>query len=273
MGELSGNQVIQNAATGQGGAVAQGESATTVGERDVSVGGPVNGPVSTGNNQSSQPCYFHLCVLEPANDEPVDQLEPDKQYQVIIWIDTSPNSNQSAIPTQTSISLLLKVQEPDKAQYIIIPNPQTSLLAEQTQNFEYQFDLITDARLPHGRVTLSLQYWPENKRYRKKTAVTQQLELVGIFPDDETFLKARVVNLAEKPREKTALLYISETEGAHHVTIKGFGHYKEYCFQVPDFEVQEGIRLADFINGPNQQLPDLVIGRIEHFFTYTNKKL
>ncbi|RME00385.1 MAG: hypothetical protein D6816_13785, partial [Bacteroidetes bacterium] len=249
MGGLSGADLVQKSFTVQD---------------DYVHGDKVGGDKVLGDKytmQPSLPSYFHLCVIDPENDEQVDQLEPGKQYHIVVWTDTSPNSNQSAIPAQTSLSLLLKVQEPDKAQYIIIPDPQTPLLAEQAQDFEHQFDLITDARLPHGQVTLALQYWPENKRYRKKT-ISQQLHLAGLI-DKDLFNACHINPDMERPQH-TAVIHVKYAEDNERIKLTCWGHCANREITTMPF-TPPGVKLADFIEA--QKDPWEVLGEI---FTFSD---
>ena len=255
MGGLSGAGLVQQSITAQ---------------HDYVQGDKVGGDKVLGDKytvQPSLPRYFHLCVIDPESDEPVDQLEPGKQYQVVLWTDTSPNSNQSAIPAQTSLSLLLKVQDTKLARYITIPDPQISLTANQIPNFKHQFDLNTDAQLPYDQITLELNC--KEAIPRKVAELT--LELDGSFNlVDEAQSEKCLIEFIERP-EKVALLYVeSGTKEDRCITLKGWGHYKGHCFEVPIFEVPDEISLSDFVPG---QKPGPVIGRIEHFFTHANEKL
>ena len=211
--------------------------------------------------QSALPRYFHFCIIDPENDHlQVTHLDPDKQYRVEVWTETNPNANHVTISDQFSISLLLKVQETDVAQHITIPDPQIFIPAGQFLNFEHQFDLITDSKLPHGQIDLSLQFWPENKQYREKTAVSQQIQLAGVV-DPELFRACHIQPNAERPQH-VAIIHVKYAEDNQQIQLTCWGHYGNRDICTMPFPPPK-IRLADFIEARTD--PQAVLGEMVAF--------
>ena len=257
MGELSGAQVLQATVSGKGGAVAQGEKATAVGERAVYVGGNVYGPISTGGTSQQPPAgHFDLCILNPENNnEPVTQLEPGRQYKVVVW-----SEGDIPVSAQSNLSLLLQIRETAAAQYITIENPELDLSVARDQDSDLEFNLITDAQLPHGQATLTLQYWPGKKVYKKKTVVSQQIQLAGVV-DPELFSACHIHPNAERPQH-VAIIHVKYAEDNEQIQLTCWGHCANRDINTMPFPPPQ-IRLADFIEA--QTDPQAVLGEMVAF--------
>lgn len=276
MSGLSGEAVLQQTFFPmESGAIAQGERATAVGGRGVSVGGNVGGSIITGQVQirPSLPIYFHLCILEAqdAGSEPdfdaphITRLEPGNRYWVAVWTDVNGSSGQKSVFVQSPLSLTLEVKDKETAaaQAITIANPLAALTENQVDDFEHTFELITATDLPHGQITLDLVYRQGRSRFKRDTAVSQQLDLAGNYnPIDQVLLEACHIDLAMERPSNTAIIRVENAGTAGQVRLTCWGYHANRTLQTNPF-TPPNVCLADFIEA--QEDPLTVLSKLRAF--------
>ncbi|MBK8985327.1 MAG: hypothetical protein IPM39_04475 [Chloroflexi bacterium] len=200
-------------------------------------------------------------------------LEPGKQYRVKVWTEPATAQHEKSVFTTSPRTLWLTLKRGNDLIYEVQPMPQFREVPANATQFQCEFDLLMPDALPDTDATLCLAYEKSGVAILK-----QPVKLAGTYnPIDTTLAEKCRINPAIERPEKTAFLYVSKAPGDREISLVGWGHYKGHTFTVPTFEVASNISLGNFISG---SLPadvrffaGAMIGRIEHFFTYSASAL
>ncbi len=223
------------------------------------------------------PICFHLDIwgddIEPngfdSNMQPITQLEPGKRYIITVQarpeesevVPETKSKTQKCIHIQSSLALYLQVKGTGVDQAISITNPQTTLIEDEANGYEYEFELETAAHLPYGKATLELLFKRGSRRSRPETAVTLPIFLAGNYnPIDQSSLDAVNVDLAMERPEQTAFIHVERL--GEKIKLTCFGHSATGRINTIPFTPPK-VRLADFI--ADEEKTSIVLGDVRAF--------
>lgn len=223
---------------------------------------------------------FHIQLVEigsAAGSTNITLLEPGKQYRVKVRTEPATAQHEKSVFTTSPLTLWLTLKRGDDFIYEVKPTPQFREVPANASQFQCEFDLLMPDELPDTDATLCLEYKKSGEGV-SNPILQQPVQLAGSYnPIDTTLAEDCRINPAIERPEKTAFLYVSKAPGDREIRLVGWGHYKGHTFEVPTFEIPSNISLGDFISGSLSAdvrfFADAMIGRIEHFFTYSARAL